>query len=283
MRDAFWSETNSCLRSLRYEGGYQGLVVCSRANPCVSSYQTSTVDEMPHANLLMLDFRLPSLFSDENLERLRTIGIVGPDESWNVYKKRKGADVPPFMKDEEAVEPDTLQEVPEADYSPAAEPLAHEHPADSTRVGEAQSPACGSVDPHPLRRAARRSSRSHGDGLSRAARADPYDDSAGDCECLDGVHDERAAAEPGGRVFVDRFVEGGGEAAVGIDGDDDPHGVFAATRAHCFCGGHKLAARTAGYLSDLQVGYVFSHAGKWVQSNRANAVHAGECSHHSGE
>ena len=88
MRDAFWSETNSCLRSLRYEGGYQGLVVCSRANPCVSSYQTSTVDEMPHANLLMLDFRLPSLFSDENLERLRTIGIVGPDESWNVYKKR---------------------------------------------------------------------------------------------------------------------------------------------------------------------------------------------------
>lgn len=31
----------------------------------------------------------------------------------------QGADVPPFMKDEEAVEPDTLQEVPEADYSPA--------------------------------------------------------------------------------------------------------------------------------------------------------------------
>lgn len=88
MRDAFWSETSSCLRSLRYEGGYQGLVICSRASPCVSSYTTSLVDEMPKANLLMLDFRLPSLFSEENLERLRGIGLLGPGEGWDVYKKR---------------------------------------------------------------------------------------------------------------------------------------------------------------------------------------------------
>ena len=87
MRDAFWSETNSCLRSLRYEGGYQGLVVCSKTSPCVSSLQ-STVDELPHANLVVLDFRLPTLFSDANLERLRALGIIGPTDSWNTYKMR---------------------------------------------------------------------------------------------------------------------------------------------------------------------------------------------------
>ena len=88
MRDAFWNETNSCIRSLRYEGGYRGLIACNRTHPCVSSYTTSTVDELPKANLLMLDFRLQNIYTDRNLERLRSFGILSPTEGWDSYRKK---------------------------------------------------------------------------------------------------------------------------------------------------------------------------------------------------
>ena len=88
MRDNFWNETNSCLHSFRYEGGYKGLLVCNKTSSCFLKDEPHIVGNMPKANILVIDYRMPSVFSNANLEIVRKLGIISAHQGWKEYRKR---------------------------------------------------------------------------------------------------------------------------------------------------------------------------------------------------
>ena len=88
MRENFWNETNSCLHNFRYEGGYRGLLVCNKTSLCFLRDDQQAVENMPKANILVIDYRMPSVFSNKNLEKMRKLGIIGANQGWQEYRKR---------------------------------------------------------------------------------------------------------------------------------------------------------------------------------------------------
>ena len=85
-KDAFWNETNPCIRNLRYTGPLNLFRICGKHNHCSDINKFSILHTPPNENLVFRDLR-PKLFSTKNLQVMYKLGIIPQNKSWKYYQR----------------------------------------------------------------------------------------------------------------------------------------------------------------------------------------------------
>ena len=86
-RDAFWNETNPCIRNLRYTGPLEMFQNCGRnGGKCLHVKGSNVLQSQPNENLVFRDFR-PNVFTSMNLQIMYKLGLIPQNKNWDYFKR----------------------------------------------------------------------------------------------------------------------------------------------------------------------------------------------------
>ena len=86
-RDAFWNETNPCIRNLRYTRPLDMFQNCGRnGGKCLHVKGSNVLQSQPNENLIFRDFR-PNVFTSMNLRVMHILGLIPANKNWDYFKR----------------------------------------------------------------------------------------------------------------------------------------------------------------------------------------------------